>query len=295
MGKVDGMLPQRVVLHGQEVAYTEIEGSGSVLLLVHGVGSSSRTWDVVLGLLADLGASVIVLDLPGHGASAKERGDYSLGAFANTIRDLLDHLGHERVVFVGHSLGGGIGMQFAYQYPQRCEGLVLVSSGGLGPEASMLLRAATLPGAEVVIPVISHPRSVSAISLVSRVAGWVGGGRLAMSDDTLRTLHELRDGETRTAFLATLRSVVDVSGQRVSALPKLAATEHLPTLLIWGDRDPIIPCEHAREAAKRIPDARLVIFRGAGHEPHVYDPERFADVLFDHVRQMAGEPEKRAG
>lgn len=289
------MLPQRVVLHGQEVAYTEIEGSGSVLLLVHGVGSSSRTWDVVLGLLADLGASVIVLDLPGHGASAKERGDYSLGAFANTIRDLLDHLGHERVVFVGHSLGGGIGMQFAYQYPQRCEGLVLVSSGGLGPEASMLLRAATLPGAEVVIPVISHPRSVSAISLVSRVAGWVGGGRLAMSDDTLRTLHELRDGETRTAFLATLRSVVDVSGQRVSALPKLAATEHLPTLLIWGDRDPIIPCEHAREAAKRIPDARLVIFRGAGHEPHVYDPERFADVLFDHVRQMAGEPEKRAG
>ena len=174
-----------------------------------------------------------------------------------------------------------------YQYPQRCEGLVLVSSGGLGPEASLLLRAATLPGAELVIPAISHPRAVSAISTVSRLAGRIGGDRLAMSDETLRTLRELQDAETRIAFLATLRSVVDASGQRVSALPKLAAAEHLPTLLIWGDRDPIIPVQHARDAAERIPRSRLVIFRGAGHEPHIYDPERFAELLHAHVLSVA--------
>ena len=113
---------------------------------------------------------------------------------------------------------------------------------------------------------------MSAISKVSRVAGWIGGDRLAMSDETLRTLHELQDSETRIAFLATLRSVVDASGQRVSALPKLAAAQHLPTLLIWGDRDPIIPVAHAHQAAERIAGSRLVIFRGAGHEPQLYDP-----------------------
>lgn len=288
------MLTQRVVLHGQEIAFEEIEGVGPIVLLVHGVGSSSRTWQEVVDRLAGLGAHVLVLDLPGHGESDKSRGDYSLGAFANTIRDLLDHLGLDRVVFVGHSLGGGIGMQFAYQYPQRCEGLVLVSSGGLGPEASLLLRAATLPGAELVIPVISHPRSVAAISKVSRVAGWIGGDRLAMSEETLRTLHELKDSETRIAFLATLRSVVDASGQRVSALPKLAAAQHLPVLLIWGDRDPIIPVDHAHAASERIPGSRLVVFKGAGHEPQVYDAERFAEVLRDFLARDLGDQEAKS-
>ncbi len=273
----------RAVLHGQEIAYVETPGAGPVLLLVHGIGSSSRTWDTVLPLLEDQGAHLVAVDLPGHGASGKGRGDYSLGALASTLRDLLDHLGHERAVLVGHSLGGGVALQFAYQYPQRVEGLVLVASGGLGRDASVLLRAASLPGSELVIPVVAHPRSVSAIAMVGRLLTRVRGTP-ALPDDAMTTLAELGDAETRGAFLATLRSVVDVSGQRVSAVAKLTSAEHLPTLLVWGDRDTIIPVRHGRDAADRLPRSRLVTFPGAGHEPHRHDPGRFAALLIDHVR-----------
>ena len=278
----------RAVLHGQEIACVEVEGTGPLLLLLHGVGSSRRTWDTVLPLLADRGAHVLALDLPGHGTSDKGRGDYSLGALASTVRDLMEHLGHERAVLVGHSLGGGIALQFAYQYPDRCQGLVLVASGGLGREASPILRAASLPGAELVIPVIAHPRVVSAIALVGRVLAQVRGDGLALSDDTVRTLRELSDAEMRGAFLATLRSVIDVSGQRVSAVAKLSAAAHLPTLLVWGDRDPIIPCEHGHRTVEQMPGARLVVFRGARHEPHLYDPQRFAALLLEHSELTGG-------
>ena len=275
------------VLHGQEIAYVEAAGAGPVLLLVHGMGSSSRTWDTVVPLLTDGGAHVVVVDLPGHGRSGKGRGDYSLGALASTLRDLLDHLGHERAVLVGHSLGGGVALQFAYQYPERCEGLVLVASGGLGREASPLLRAASLPGAELVIPVISHPRSVSAIAGAGRLLSRLRGTP-TFPDDAIVTLTELADADTRAAFLATLRSVVDVSGQRVSALAKLASAAHLPILVVWGDRDAVIPCEHGRQAVAQLPNGRLTIFPGAGHEPHRHDPERFAAILMEHAVTVGG-------
>ena len=276
------MSVRTAVLHGQEIAYVHTQGAGPLLLLVHGMGSSSRTWDTVAPLLDAQGAHTVVVDLPGHGRSGKGRGDYSLGSLASTLRDLLDHLGHDRAVVVGHSLGGGVALQFAYQYPQRTEGLVLVSSGGLGREASALLRAASLPGAEFVIPVIAHPRSVSVIATAARLLAAVRGTQ-ALPDDAIVTLTELADADSRGAFLATLRSVVDVSGQRVSALAKLASAEHLPTLLVWGDRDAIIPCEHGRQAVEQLPSGRLVIFPGAGHEPHRHDPERFTALLMEHA------------
>ena len=282
------MVGGRAVLNDQEVAYVEIDGSGPVLLLVHGIGGSLTAWDHVLPLLAQRGAHVVALDLPGHGQSGKGHGDYSLGALACTVRDLMDHLGLERVVLVGHSLGGGIAMQFAYQFPERCEGLVLVASGGLGREASAFLRAASLPGSEVVIRALAHPRTVAAIATYGRLLGRVRGRELDLSsDDGLTTLRDLRDPDTRAAFLATLRSVVDSSGQRVSAVGKLSAAAHLPTLLIWGDLDPIIPCEHGRQTAEQLPSSRLVTFPGAGHEPHRFDPERFADLLLEHARLVA--------
>jgi len=274
----------RAVLNDQEIAYVEIAGSGPVLLLLHGIGGSLTAWDSVLPRLAQAGAHVVALDLPGHGESGKGHGDYSLGSLACTVRDLMDHLGLDRVILVGHSLGGGIAMQFAYQFPERVEGLVLVASGGLGREASVFLRAASLPGAELVIRALAHPRTVSAIAAYGKVAGRIRGRELELSsDDGLTTLRDLRDPETRTAFLATLRSVVDVSGQRVSAVGKLSAASHLPTLLIWGDLDPIIPCEHGRQTVEQLPGGRLVMFPGAGHEPHRFDPERFADLLLEHA------------
>lgn len=281
-------IDQRVTLHGQELAYRLRVGTGPLLVLVHGVGSSGTTWDAVVDRLAEAGAGVLVLDLPGHGQSAKERGDYSLGALASTVRDLLDHLGYEHCVLVGHSLGGGIAMQFAYQFPGRCEGLVLVASGGLGRETSPLLRAASLPGAELVLPLISHPKTIGVLAGAGRVLGFLRGSGPLLDEESLTTLRELGDPATRTAFLATLRGVVDISGQRVSAVSKLPSAGHLPTLLVWGDRDPIIPIAHGRAAVELLPYGRLVVFPGAGHEPHRTDPVRFADLLLAHAARARG-------
>jgi pimeloyl-ACP methyl ester carboxylesterase len=282
------VVAETVVLNGQEICYLEIPGDGPTLLLLHGVGSSLRAWEPVLPLLAEQGAHVVALDLPGHGASGASHGDYSLGSLACTARDLLDHLGLDQVILVGHSLGGGIAMQFTYQFPQRVSGLVLVASGGLGREASPFLRAASLPGAEVVLAALSHPRTVSTIATYTRVSNRVR--RLRPDDrtgDGLDVLRDLRDPQTRAAFLATLRSVVDVSGQRVSAVGKLATAVDLPTLLIWGDMDPVIPVAHGERTIEHIPTARLVTFPGAGHEPHRFDPERFADLLMEHANRVA--------
>ena len=270
-----------VLLHGQEVAYRHVEGSGPLILLVHGIGANSTTWDPVVDLLAERGSAVVAVDLPGHGRSSKGRGDYSLGALASTLRDLLDHLGRDRCVLVGHSLGGGVSMQFAYQFPERLDRLVLVASGGLGNETFPLLRAATLPGAEFVLPVITHWRTLAALAWLGEALAVIGVRPEALTGDAVRTLQELDDPETRMAFLATLRGVVDFRGQRVSAVSKLPATAHLPTLLVWGDRDPIIPMEHGREASELLPDSRFVVFPGSGHEPHRFDPDRFAELVAD--------------
>jgi pimeloyl-ACP methyl ester carboxylesterase len=274
------------VLRGQVLAYEDRPGTGPLVLLVHGVGSSRATWDTVVPLLSKHGLHVLTVDLPGHGGSSKGRGDYSLGALATSLRDLLDHLGYERCVLVGHSLGGGVAMQFAYQFPARCDGLVLVSSGGLGPETNSLLRAASLPGAELVIPLLAHPTSVSAITQVGRVLGALHIGPGLLSEDSMTVLAGLHDAPTRAAFLATMRGVVDISGQRVSAVSRLPDAR-LPILLIWGDRDPVIPIEHGHAAAALLVDGRLVVFPGAGHEPHRYDPQRFADVVAEHVQHIA--------
>jgi pimeloyl-ACP methyl ester carboxylesterase len=282
------VVASRAVLNDQEISYVEIDGEGPVLLLLHGIGSSLRGWESVLPLLAAQGAHVVALDLPGHGGSGASHGDYSLGSLACTVRDLMDHLGLDRVILVGHSLGGGIAMQFTYQFPERVDGLVLVSSGGLGREASPFLRAASLPGSHVVISALSHPRTLATIATYTRVSDRIMRRRGDDRDgDGLDVLRDLRDPQTRTAFLATLRSVVDVSGQRVSAVGKLSTAADLPTLLIWGDLDPIIPYEHGLRTVEHIPSARLVTFPGAAHEPHRFDPERFATLLVEHAGRVA--------
>ncbi len=283
------MTMRTTVLHGRVVAHREVPGSGPLLVLVHGVGSSSATWTPVLQYLERAGAHVLLVDLPGHGASDKGRGDYSLGALASTIRDLLDELGHQRCVLVGHSLGGGVSLQFAYQFPQRCDGLVLVASGGLGPEAFGLLRAASLPGAELVLPLVTHARTVSTLDFARQALGRLGLRDALLSDEAMETLRGLHDPAARRAFLATLRGVVDVSGQRVSAVAKLPAAADLPVLIVWGDRDPILPVAHGISAAELLPAARLVVFPGAGHEPHRHDPERFAELVVDHVAQLGAD------
>src|SRR4051794_12091098 len=163
---------KETTLHGHRVAYRSA-GSGPAIVLVHGITSTSATWERVMPYLATR-FTVIAPDLLGHGESAKPRGDYSLGAYASGVRDLMVTLGQESATLVGHSLGGGVVMQLAYQFPERCERLVLVDSGGLGREVNLLLRAATLPLSEVVLPLLASTRLLDAGRAVGRFVGRLG-------------------------------------------------------------------------------------------------------------------------
>ena len=251
------------------------------MVLLHGIAGTSSTWDAVIPRLAEH-YDVLAPDLLGHGESAKPHGDYSLGAYANVVRDLLEALGMGRATIVGHSLGGGIAMQFAYQFIERCERLVLVSSGGLGREVHPLLRAATLPGAEAVLPWLSTAGSRGVGALVRGMSrlGIRAGPDL---DETWRSFVSLEEPAARRAFIQTVRGVMDHRGQRVSANERLYLAEGLPTLIVWGEKDPLIPVRHAREAHERMAGSRLEIFPDAGHFPYRDDPERFAAVLIDFI------------
>lgn len=271
--------PAEVQIHGHRVSY-RIAGEGPVLVLVHGITSTSETWRRVMAPLAER-YCVIAPDLRGHGRSARPRGDYSLGAHASGVRDLLVTLERERATFVGHSLGGGIVMQLAYQFPELCERLVLVSSGGLGAEVHGALRAASLPGSELVLPFIAGRGVRSAGTAVSRVFGHLG---MKASRDVIefaRGYGSLADRESREAFIHTLRAVIDPRGQRVSARDRLYLAAELPTLLVWGARDRIIPPHHGRSAQSDIPGSRLETLSASGHFPHLDDPERLVAILDD--------------
>jgi pimeloyl-ACP methyl ester carboxylesterase len=272
---------KEIELHGHRVAYRSA-GSGPVIVLVHGITSTSATWERVMPALAKQ-FTVIAPDLLGHGGSAKPRGDYSLGAYASAVRDLLITLGHERATFVGHSLGGGVAMQLAYQFPERCERLVLIDSGGLGSEVNLLLRMATLPGAELVLPLLASERVLGVGRGVGRFFGRLGLRARTDVAEMARGHASLAEPEARAAFVHTLRTIVDPLGQRVNAKDRLYLAEEVPFLIVWGQRDSIIPVSHAHSTHERVPSSRLEIFDDAGHFPQVDEPQRFIEVLMEFI------------
>jgi pimeloyl-ACP methyl ester carboxylesterase len=265
-----------VSLHGRAVSYVQA-GSGPVLLLIHGMAGTHETWQSVIEPLAQR-HTVIAPDLPGHGASEPGGGDYSLGALAAGLRDLLIKLGHDRATLVGHSLGGGIAMQFAYQFPEICERLALVASGGLGPEVSPVLRAAALPGANLFIAATAGPGRLAGSALAQGLAR-VGLRPSADVAEIARGYASLADSGRRAAFLATLRSVVGTEGQRVEANDRLYLAEGVPALIVWGRRDRMIPVAHGEHAHRCIPMSRLEIFDDVGHMPQLEAPGRFVAAL----------------
>jgi pimeloyl-ACP methyl ester carboxylesterase len=271
---------EEIVLHGHRVSFRQA-GDGPALVLTHGITGTWRHWERVIDPLSER-FTVIAPDLLGHGESAKPRGDYSLGAFASGIRDLLLALGHDSATVAGHSLGGGIAMQFAYQFPERCERLVLVSSGGLGPEVHLLLRAATLPGAELVLPVLNSERLREAGRWVTRALGRIGLGVGPDVTEVARGASSMPDPESRRAFLATLRAVIDERGQRVDARDRLYLAEAMPTLIVWGARDPVIPVDHGRAAHEAMPGSRFELL-DAGHFPQLELPLEFVALLTDFI------------
>jgi pimeloyl-ACP methyl ester carboxylesterase len=266
-------------IHGHRRAFV-LTGQGPALLLIHGIGDSSITWRSVIPHLARR-FTVIAPDLLGHGASDKPRADYSIAGYANAMRDLLSVLGIERATVVGHSLGGGVAMQFAYQYPERCERVVLVSTGGVGKEVNPLLRIASAPNADLVLPLLGSraTRAVVRTAFAALQSLQTDIGRDA--DNFLRVFDALPDAASRLAFVRTLRAVVDMRGQVITMLDRCYLTRDKPTLLAWGTRDPIIPFEHALMAHGAMPWSRLEPFEGAGHFPHITHAARFLDVLDD--------------
>lgn len=273
-------------LHDRSIAYRHWPGRGPTVVLIHGVGSSSDEWDLVAHELVAAGLEVVALDLPGHGRSGRERGDYSLGAAAGTLRDLLDLLEIDRAILVGHSLGGGIAMQFTYQFRDRVLGLALVASGGLGDDTIAWLRAATLPGSGLVLATIGSRATVGAGHGLRRALNRLGIRPRSLDPDSLGKLAAFGHRPTRRAFLATLRAVVDRSGQRVSALGKLAIIGDMPVLLVWGADDPTIPVSHAANAIERVPHARLVVFESVRHEPHRDRPTELArEIIVEFVER----------
>ncbi|MFP4554567.1 MAG: alpha/beta fold hydrolase [Actinomycetota bacterium] len=270
---------QSVRIHGHDVTY-RMAGDGPVVVLIHGIAGSSTTWRAVMPALAER-YTVIAPDLLGHGESSKPRGDYSLGAYASGIRDLLAVLDLGAATVIGHSLGGGIAMQFAYQFPERVQRLVLVASGGLGKEVSPLVKAVTLPGAEYVVPLLLH-RKIR--ELGERPGAWAHSIGLRPTDtmsEIWRSYTTLTERRGQQAFIHTVRSVIDVAGQRVSAHDRLYLAEALPTMIVWGDRDRIIPVDHAYQTAEAIPNARLEILEGAGHFLPWRNADRFLPLLED--------------
>ena len=277
------MKRETVQLHGQPVTYFRA-GDGPPIVLIHGITSSARTWrEVMPGLAED--HTVIALDLLGHGQSGKPRGDYSLGAYASGIRDLLAVLDIGRVTVVGHSLGGGVAMQFGYQFPHRVGRLVLVDSGGLGNEVALYLRAATLPGAEYVIPLLFSQPARDTARAVGRALGRLGVRSSPNTRGLAEGMESLGDPDKRRAFVHTARSVIDPSGQRVDARDRLYLSKGVPTMLIWGEKDRVIPMKHGLQAHELMPHSRLAILPGAGHFSHNDDPDRFVALLSDFIAE----------
>ncbi|HUP99001.1 MAG TPA: alpha/beta fold hydrolase [Aeromicrobium sp.] len=274
---------QHVTVHGYRRAYVKV-GSGPALLLLHGLGCDHRTWDPIIGKLAEH-YTVIAPDFLGHGASDKPRADYSLGGYANGMRDLLTILGIDKVTVVGHSFGGGVAMQFAYQFPERTERLVLVSSGGLGPEVSLAIKAITLPGFHQFVGLVNLPGVRTVVQ--SMLVGLSDSGVPALRDldEVAEILESWRDPNTRRAIRHLVHACIDMRGQIVTMRDRAYLTAAMPMALVWGTHDQVLPVEHAAICAALAPEAAIEIFEDSGHFPHKDDPERFVAFLMDFIRE----------
>jgi pimeloyl-ACP methyl ester carboxylesterase len=273
---------QFVTIHGHRRAFVRA-GSGPAVLLLHGLGCDHTTWESVIETLARR-YTVIAPDLLGHGQSDKPRADYTLGGFANGMRDLLTVLGIDKVTVIGHSFGGGVAMQFAYQFPERTERLMLVASGGLGPEVSPAIRAISTPGFHQVMSVLTLPGIRHAGKAGLRALSATGLSLTRDLDEVAEIYDTFRDRQARHAVRHVVRAVVDWQGQIVTMADRAYLTEAMPMWVVWGRNDRVIPVRHANAAAQLAPNARVEVIPDSGHFPHKDHPQRFARIVNDFIR-----------
>src|SRR6476659_9022201 len=273
---------QYLTIHGHKRAFIKT-GTGPALLLLHGLGCDHTTWLPVVAALSRR-YTVIAPDLLGHGLSDKPRADYSVGGYANGMRDLLTCLGIDKVTVVGHSFGGGVAMQYAYQFPERTERLVLVASGGLGPEVTPVIRAITTPGFHQAMHLLMLPGVRHATTRTMRTLARTGWQLTRDLDEVADIYESFKSPATRHAIRHVVRAVVDWQGQIVTMADRAYLTEEMPMAVVWGRNDQVIPVAHANNAAKLAPSARVEVIPNAGHFPHKDHPERFAKIPHEFVR-----------
>jgi len=279
---VDPIEVQHVTIHGHRRAFV-MAGQGPALLLLHGLGCDHTTWEPVIRSLAKK-YTVIAPDLLGHGRSAKPRADYSIGGYANGMRDLLTVLNVDKVTVVGHSLGGGIAMQFAYQFPERTERMILVAPGGLGPEVTPMIRAVSLPGFKMAMAALTVP-GVRHVGMAGMRALSRSGLSLTHDLDEVAEIYDsFKDRRARAAISHVVRAVVDARGQIVTMVDRAYLTQAMPMLVVWGTEDRVIPVEHADRVAVIAPGAHVEVLGNSGHFPHKDHPERFVKIVNDFIR-----------
>ncbi len=276
---------QQVTVHGHERAFVKV-GKGPALLLLHGLGCDHTTWLPVINQLAGR-YTVVAPDLLGHGSSAKPRADYSLGGYANGMRDLLTVLDIDKVTVVGHSFGGGVAMQFAYQFPERTERMVLVAPGGLGPEVTPLIRAVTLPGFEQVMGAATLPGVRQLGTTTLRALSRTGLSATRDFAEVAEIIDSFKDPRARAAIRHVVRAVVDLKGQIVTMVDRAYLTEMMPMLVVWGEQDHVIPVSHAENVVAIAPGAVVEILPNSGHFPHKDHPQQFVKILDDFVAGTA--------
>ncbi|MFC6286780.1 alpha/beta fold hydrolase [Nocardioides sp. GCM10027113] len=271
-----------VTIHGHRRAFVRA-GKGPVLLLLHGLGCDHTTWEPVIDSLARR-YTVIAPDLLGHGLSDKPRADYSVGGYANGMRDLLTVLGIDKVTVVGHSFGGGVAMQFAYQFPERTERMVLVAPGGLGPEVTPAIRAITTPGFHQAMSVLTLPGVRHAGMAGMRALSKIQWSPTRDLDEVADIYDSFADPRARHAIRHVVKAVVDWRGQIVTMADRAYLTDAMPMCVVWGRDDQVIPVKHASNAALMAPKARVEVIPNAGHFPHKDHPHRFARIVHEFIR-----------
>jgi pimeloyl-ACP methyl ester carboxylesterase len=273
---------QYLTIHGHRRAFVKA-GSGPAVLLLHGLGCDHTTWLPVMTSLSRR-YTVVAPDLLGHGRSDKPRADYSVGGYANGMRDLLTVLGIDRATVVGHSFGGGVAMQFAYQFPERTERLVLVAPGGIGRAVTAVIRAVSLPGFQTAMGVVTLPGPRQAVKLALRGLARSGLPPTRDLDEVAEIVQHLSDRKARAAITHVVRAVVDWKGQVVTMADRAYLTHAMPMCVIWGSDDGVIPASHARLAQEMAPEATVEVIPNAGHFPHKDHPQRFVKILNDFIR-----------
>lgn len=272
-----GVRDCRVTVDGMRTQYLEA-GVGPPLLLLHGYEQSATSWRWVIPALART-HRVLALSLPGHGDTDPAVGGYAPGRdLAPFVAGFLEALAVGSFDVVGNSVGGAVALRLALAEPRRVRTLTLVSSAGLGRDVNPLLVLAGLPVmGELAILISRVPggdllrTTMSAAMLFAQP--WRVPGEFVAEQHALGR----RAGQLEAAT-ATARALFDVSGQREVLLDHLH-TLTMPTLVVWGGCDYVLPAYQAQAAVDRLPRGRLSLFPGCGHLPHVERPERFAAVL----------------